>query len=102
MVRQDRPFDVQPRANGVMAAVLQRAALVALVLGVAGAVVPGLPGEVLAWAAVAVVVVVPLLRVLWLGIRWVDRRDYRFAALAFGLLAIVVVGGALAVLGASG
>ncbi|MGI9017351.1 MAG: hypothetical protein ACR2HR_09665 [Euzebya sp.] len=97
-VRQDEPFEIQPQANGVMARALQVATAAALILGVVGAVLPGSWGKAAAWAAVGVVVVVPLGRVCWLGVRWVQRRDYRYAAIAFALLGIVVAGAVVAAL----
>lgn len=97
-VRRDEPFDIQPRANGVMARILQIASVGALALGVAGALLPGRAGVAAAWAAVVCVVSAPLARVGWLGFRWIRRRDLRYAAIAFGLLAVVAAGGVLAVL----
>ncbi|CAN5214346.1 hypothetical protein BH23ACT9_BH23ACT9_11740 [soil metagenome] len=97
-VRRDRPFARQPRANVAMAAVLQAVAVTALVLGILGAVVPGQAGVAAAWGAVACVVGAPLARVGWLGIRWTVRGDARYAVVAFGLLLVVVAGGAGALL----
>ena len=97
-VRQDEPFEIQPRANGAMARVLQWAAIAALVLGMAAVVLPADVGRPFAWGSVALVVMAPLARVAWLAVRWVQRRDLRFAALAFSLLLVVALGAALAVL----
>ena len=100
-VKQDEPFELQPRANAALARVLRVGAGAALVVSVADLAVGGMgadaAGRALAWAALGIVVAVPLGRVGLLGIRWVARRDYLFAVLAFGLLAIVVVGGVLAI-----
>lgn len=96
-VRQDEPFEIQPRANGAMATVLQRASVVALVLGLVGALAPGPVGPVAAWGAVGCVIAVPLARVGWLAFRWIARRDYRYAVTAFGLLGVVAIGGVAAV-----
>jgi hypothetical protein len=52
--------------------------------------------EQLAWAAVAVLLVVPLIRVAWLAIRWFRRGDLRFALVALGVLAVVATGALLA------
>lgn len=89
--RQDEPFEIQPRANGIMARGLQGGAAASLALAVLGIFLPQPGGRWLAWASVAVVVAVPLARVAWLGVRWIQRRDYRFAAIAFGLLAVVML-----------
>lgn len=96
-VRQDRPFPIQPRANGRMATVLQVATSAALVLGLLAVLLPGQIGRALAWGSVGLVVAAPLARVGWLAVRWVERRDWRYAALAAALLAIVVAGAAIAV-----
>jgi hypothetical protein len=53
-------------------------------------------GDQLAWAAVAVLLVVPLLRVAWLGVRWLRRGDVRFALVALGVLLVVATGALLA------
>lgn len=97
-VRRDEPFEIQPRANAAMARVLRVAAVGALVMGLAGAVLPAAAGEVAAWVAVTCVVAAPLARIGWLGVRWILRRDLGYAAIAFGLLGIVAISGVLAVL----
>lgn len=97
-VRRDEPFEIQPRANGAMAGVLHIAAVGSLVLGLVGALLPAPVGPAAAWGAVGCVVVAPLARIGWLGVRWVLRRDHVYAAIAFGLLAIVLLSGGLAVL----
>lgn len=97
-VVQDEPFEAQGRANGAMSAVLQRATAVAVVVALLGVVVPGGAGVAVAWGAFVMVVAVPLLRITWLALRWASRRDYAFSLLAATLLAIVAVGGVLALL----
>lgn len=97
-VRQDEPFEIQPRANGLMARVLRGSSAVALVLGTIATLLPGPVGRWVAWAAMSVVVAIPLLRVGWLGCRWVVRRDHRFAGIAFALLGVVAVSAGLAVM----
>jgi hypothetical protein len=74
---------------------LQGSAAVALVLGIAGAVLPGDAGIVAATGAVTVVVAAPLVRLLWLAGRWARKGDVRFAALAVVLLAVVATGAAI-------
>jgi hypothetical protein len=44
---------------------------------------------------VALLIAVPLIRVVWLAVRWALKRDYRFAATA-ALLATIVVAAELA------
>lgn len=53
-------------------------------------------GDQLAWAAVAVLLVVPLIRVAWLALRWWRRGDVRFALVAVGVLLVVATGALLA------
>ncbi len=96
-VKQDEPFEIQPRANAALARTLKGATLAALVLSVVGIALPGDAGRSSAWGAVGVVVLAPLARVGLLGVRWVIRRDYLFAILAFGLLAIVGAGAVIAI-----
>lgn len=93
---RNRPFDVQPRANGAMAAAMQWTTVLAFVLGLAGVLSPDPVGTVAGWFAVATVAAAPLGRVVWLSIRWVQRRDYRFAATAASLIVVVGMGAALA------
>ena len=62
------------------------------VLGaVLGVLVPGVGGRAAANAVVAILVAVPLLRVAWLVQRWLRKGDFRFAAIAIGLLLIIGV-----------
>ena len=50
----------------------------------------------LAWAAVAALMIVPLVRVAWLGVRWLRKGDVRFALVALGVLLVVAAGALLA------
>lgn len=79
-----------------LARFLQVAAAVVLVLGVAGALLPGAAGERAGTAALAVVVATPLVRVAWLAARWCRRGDVRFALAAAALLVVVGAGAAIA------
>ena len=97
-VKQDEPFDVQPRANAALARFLRVGTVVALVLSLSGVFVPGTVGRALAWGAFGVVAAFPLGRVGYLGMRWIARGDYLFSLLAFGLLATVAIGGILALI----
>lgn len=49
-------------------------------------------------AAVAVVAAAPLLRVLWLVIRWWQERDYRFVLIGLALLGVIATGSLIALL----
>lgn len=68
---------------------------VALIAGVAF-VVPGPAGNALAVVAVAAAVGAPLARLARVGVGFARERDWRFAALAAAVLAVVGAGAALA------
>lgn len=70
-----------------------------LALGVAGAVVPGRAGDIIADAAVALLIITPLARVMWLAFRWRREADRRFMLAAIALLVVAITGGVLSVLG---
>lgn len=65
-----------------------------IVVGVTilGLVVPGSAGTAIAWVAVAMLIAVPMVRVLWLGTRWFNRGDPRYGLAAVLLAATVAVG----------
>ena len=70
-----------------------------IALGLVSAVLPVSARTVLATVAVAVVVAVPLLRVLWLVHRWRQEHDRRFVGVGLALLGVIAAGAALAALG---
>ena len=74
--------------------------MLAFVLAFAAVLLHGQAAVVAGTAAVAVVMATPLLRVLWLIVRWVQERDWRFVAVASGLLVVVGLGAVLALLAA--
>lgn len=77
--------------------VMSRAAVgLALVLAVVGMTVGGTIGSSAATAAVAVVLIAPLARVVWLAARWFRRGDPRYGAVALGVLAVVAGAAVLA------
>ncbi|MCE7882283.1 MAG: hypothetical protein DYH08_00170 [Actinobacteria bacterium ATB1] len=77
---------------------LTAATLGALVLAFAGLVLPRDVADALQRAALTVVIATPLLRIVWLCVRWTNERDWRF--LAAGLALVAVVGaGAVAAMG---
>ena len=78
--------------------VLRVATVLAFLLALASVLTEGQVTVVTGTAAVTVVVAVPLLRVLWLLIRWAQERDWRFVAVATGLLAVVGLGAFLTLL----
>ncbi len=62
------------------------------VLALGSAVLPGRISEVLGQLSVAALIAAPLLRVLWMAIRWFRRGDYRYGAIAVGVLCLALVG----------
>lgn len=73
-----------------------------LALALLGTVLPGSPGTLLAVAAAALVIAVPLLRVVWLVVRWTQERDVRFVVVGLALLSTVALGATFAALGVGG
>ncbi|QGG95333.1 hypothetical protein [Actinomarinicola tropica] len=68
--------------------------VLAFALALAGVVLPGEAGDAAGTALVATLVAAPVLRIAWLLVRWIRRRDLRFAAVAFGLLVVIGAGAA--------
>jgi hypothetical protein len=75
-----------------LVAFLQVAVAAAMVLAVAGVVLPGRWGTAAGVALVATLVGAPVARVAWLMVRWIRRGDPRFAAVAGALLAVAAAG----------
>ena len=97
--RPERPrVDPRPGRQRRLIRFLRVAAVAVLVLALASLALPGDAGRVAADLMVAVVIATPVVRVVWLLLRWVRRRDLRFAGVALGLLAVVAVSAAFALL----
>lgn len=79
-----------------LARVLRLALVLTAVLAAGTLVLPGRAGTAVGWAAVGVVVGVPLVRAGWFAVRWFRRGDDLFAWVAVGVLAIVASGVVLA------
>ena len=97
MSQPEQPGDV----SGVGSTSIERVGLTAaagavLVAAALGAVVPGRPGRTLDGIAVAIVIAAPLVRVVGLVAGFARERDWRFAAAAVALLAVVAAGALLA------
>lgn len=65
----------------------------AIAFAAGGVFLPGAAGRASGTALVTTLVAAPALRVAWLAMRWVRRRDLRFAMVALVLLVVVGVGG---------
>lgn len=57
-----------------------------------GTALAGLAVPALAVVAVGLVSAVPLVRVVWLAIRFAQERDWRFVAVALGVVSVVLTG----------
>lgn len=79
----------------VLARFLRAAGVLSFVLAVVG-LVPGTAGRLGRGALLAMLVGTPLVRALWLAIRWARRGDLRFASVAVAVVAITTAGAFLA------
>ena len=71
---------------------LRVATALVFTLAVVAVLAPDELGTTMGWAAVGVLIVVPLVRVAWLVERWRRKGDWRFVAV--GLLLLAIIGGA--------
>ena len=85
------PFDHRIGRQARLLRFLRAATAVAMALATIAVLVPGSVGRAAGTAAVAALVAVPLLRVVWLAQRWYRRGDRLYGTVACGLLAIVGV-----------
>ena len=74
---------------------LRAATVVAIVLAGAALTLPAPWGERAGVVMVGVLVGAPVGRVVWLTLRWVRRRDVRFALAGVALLAVVAMAAAV-------
>ena len=79
-------------SSPIAATALRWTTWVVVALTVAGLVLPGDLGTVVAAVVVGILVAVPMVRVLWLGARWSRRGDTRYAVAAMALVATVLAG----------
>lgn len=96
MSQPDGPHDGLEvgEASPLAATALRRMTWVVVGVTVVGLVVPGAAGTMIAWVVIGLLIAVPMVRVLWLGTRWFNRGDTRFA-LAAALLVMTVATGAV-------
>lgn len=78
---------------------LRIATIASFVLALVAVVTSGDVSLVAGIAAVGLVTAAPLLRVVWLIVRWVQERDWRFVGIAAGLLSVVALGAVLTIIG---
>jgi hypothetical protein len=75
----------------LLARILQVGLVVAFVLALGGAFLPGRAGHVCVVAMLAVLIGAPVLRVAWLTVDWARERDRLFVALGLVLLTVLAV-----------
>lgn len=75
---------------------LRAAALTAGMLATLSLLAPEALARPLAISSIVVVSVTPILRVLWLALRWAQERDWAFSAAALAVLAIIGFGAVFA------
>ena len=80
----------QHDAEERLGVLIARTLAVVGVLAALGLLIPG--GGGLAWAAVAIAVAIPVLRVMWLAVRWARLKDSRYVWAAVVLLVLIAVG----------
>ena len=86
------PFNPRTGRQRHLSAFLQAATYAVFAAALVGVLVPGEVGESVAVVMVGLLIATPLIRNLWLALRWLHKGDLRFAALAVALLALVAVG----------
>jgi hypothetical protein len=91
------PFDPRVGRQRYLTGFLRIATVVVLASAVLGVVLRDDAGQAAATVMVALLIAIPLVRLVWLVLRWLHKGDRRFAALAVLLILLVGVG---AVLGA--
>jgi hypothetical protein len=83
------PVDPRQSRQRRLAWFLRVALIVVLALAVVGLVLPGDAGRTVGVAMTITLGATPVVRLFWLLVRWVHKRDYRFAATLGGLLAVL-------------
>ena len=91
----DTPFDPRAGRQRRLARFLRIAAYGTFALAAAALVLPGDARGVVGTLVVVVLVVVPLVRLGWLGHRWLRKGDRRFAVVAAGRGLIILAGSVL-------
>lgn len=71
---------------------LQVAMVLVAVAAVLGDVLHGPAGRAAEWVLLAVLVAVPVVRVLWFVVRWFRRGDPKFALVGIGVLVVMAAG----------
>lgn len=90
------PFDPRSLRYQPLVWFLRFATLLAFVSAVAATLAPSPLGTPLAVTAAVVLVVAPMVRIVWLVIRWWRRGDLVFVLVGVALLLVVATGGIVA------
>lgn len=88
----DGPVDPRVDRFRPLSNALGRALAAVGVLAVLAVLAPSPVGRWAGIALVATLVVVPMLRVVWLVVRWFRRGDHRYAWVGVGVLAVITTG----------
>ena len=91
----DTPHDPRAGRQRRLARFLRVAAYATFALAAAALVLPGEAGTAAGTLVVAVLVGVPLVRLGWLGHRWLRKGDRRFAVVAAVLAMFILAGSVL-------
>lgn len=91
----DTPHDPRAGRQRRLARFLRIAAYATFALAAAALVLPGEARRLAGALVVVVLVGVPLVRLAWLGHRWMRKGDRRFAVVAAGLGLIILAGSVL-------
>jgi hypothetical protein len=89
------PFDPRVGRQRHLTGFLRIATVVVLAAAGLGVLLPPDPGRSAATVMVGLLIAIPLIRLLWLALRWLHKGDRRFAALALLLVLLVGVGALL-------
>lgn len=89
------PLDPRADRQRRLSRFLRVAAVATFALAVAALALPARAGEVAGLAVLAVLVATPLVRLAWLGRRWLRRGDRRYAMVAAALGVIILAGSVL-------
>ncbi len=96
---EPRVDPTQATAEERLGAMIRTVLIGVAALALVGVLLPVNLGEPVELLAVALVVAIPFIRVVWLVTRWWKQRDFRFVRWALLLLMLVAVGPVFAFFG---
>ena len=90
------PFDPRAGRQRSLTAFLRLGSIAVLTTALVGTTVPGDVGRGAAVLMSGLLIAIPVVRAVWLALRWWHKGDRRFAVLALTLVALVATGALLA------